>query len=74
MQTVEVNGAVEIRGVPCNPGDLVCADEAGVAILPQSKLAAVLEVCLRIDAADTKRKADIDAGVPISELVTKQYK
>jgi 4-hydroxy-4-methyl-2-oxoglutarate aldolase len=74
MQTVEVNGTVEIRGVPCKPGDLVCADEAGVAILPQSKLAAVLEVCLRIDAADTKRKADIDAGVSISDLVTKKYK
>jgi hypothetical protein len=52
----------------------VCADEAGVAILPQSKLAAVLEVCLRIDAADTKRKVDIEAGVSISELVTKKYK
>jgi len=71
---VELDGTVEIRGVPCKPGDLVCADEAGVAILPQGKLAAVLEVCLRIDAADTRRKADIDAGVPIADLVTKQYK
>ncbi len=74
MQTVEVNGTVEIRGVPCKPGDLICADEAGVAIIPADKIAAVLEVALKIDGADTKRKADIDKGVSVSDLITKKYK
>ena len=31
MQTVEVNGTVEICGVTVRAGDLVCADEAGIA-------------------------------------------
>src|SRR6185295_11706060 len=74
MQTVEVNGTVEIRGVPVKPGDLVCADEAGVAIIPHDKIAAVLEVAQKIDGADSKRKIDIDKGVAINDLITKQYK
>ena len=74
MQTVEVNGTVEIRGVPCKPGDLICADEAGIAIIPQDKIAAVLELSQKIDAGDTKRKADIDKGVNISDLWAKKYK
>jgi len=74
MQTVEVNGIVQICGIPVRPGDLVCADEAGVAFVPQDKAAAVLELCRRIDDADTRRKADIDRGVSVSELVQKKYK
>ncbi|HEY9447888.1 MAG TPA: RraA family protein [Burkholderiales bacterium] len=74
MQTVEVNGIVQICGIPVQPGDLVCADEAGVAFVPREKAAAVLELCRKIDEADTRRKADIDRGVSVSALVQKKYK
>ncbi len=74
MQTVEVNGIVQICGIPVRAGDLVCADEAGIAFVPREKAASVLEVCRRIDEADTRRKADIDRGVSVAELVTKKYK
>lgn len=74
MQTVEVNGIVQIRGVPVRPGDLVCADEAGVAFVPRERAAEVLAVCRKIDEADTRRKADIDRGLSIAELVTRKYK
>lgn len=74
MQTVEVNGVVEICGVQVRPGDLVCADEAGVAFVPRDRAAEVLEVARKIDGADTKRKADIDAGVSVADLVQKKYK
>ena len=74
MQTVEVNGIVEICGVQVSPGDLVCADEAGVAFVPRREAAAVLEISRRIDRADTRRKADIDGGVSVSDLVRTQYK
>lgn len=74
MQTVEVNGTVQIRGVAVRPGDIVCADEAGVAFVPFDKAAAVLDAARAIDAGDTRRKADIDAGVAVSQLVTKRYK
>lgn len=74
MQTVEVNGIVQICGIPVKAGDLVCADEAGVAFVPREKAAGVLEVCRKIDDADTRRKADIDRGVSVAELVQKKYK
>jgi 4-hydroxy-4-methyl-2-oxoglutarate aldolase len=74
MQTVEVNGTVQICGVQVSPGDLVCADEAGVAIVPREQAAAVLEVARKIDAGDTKRKQDIDSGAAVSDLMTKKYK
>jgi len=50
------------------------ADEAGVAFVPREKAAAVLELCRKIDEADTRRKADIDRGVSVSALVQKKYK
>jgi regulator of RNase E activity RraA len=74
MQTVEVNGTVEICGVQVSPGDLVCADEAGVCFVPRNQAAAVLEVARKIDAADTRRKADIEQGVPVAELMQRRYK
>jgi len=74
MQTVEVNGIVQICGIQVSPGDLVCADEAGVAFVPRAQAAAVLEICRKIDGADTKRKADIESGVKVADLVTKKYK
>ena len=74
MQTVEVNGTVQIAGIAVRPGDLVCADEAGIAFVPYAQAAAVLEASRKIDGADTKRKADIDSGVPLVEILQKKYK
>jgi regulator of RNase E activity RraA len=74
MQTIEVNGTVQICGVQVNPGDLVCADEAGVCFIPREQAAAVLEVARKIDGGDTRRKADIDAGVSVADLMTRKYK
>lgn len=74
MQTVEVNGVVHISGIAVRPGDLVCADEAGTAFVPHARAAELLEVCKKIDGADTRRKADIDAGVPLPELLKRKYK
>jgi len=74
MQTVEVNGAVQICGVQVRPGDLVCADEAGVAFVPRERAAEVLEAARKIDAGDNKRKKDIDSGASVAELATRKYK
>ena len=74
MQTVEVNGTVQICGVQVRPGDIVCADEAGVAFVPRERAAEVLEAARKIDAGDSKRKKDIDAGASVSDLITKKYK
>jgi 4-hydroxy-4-methyl-2-oxoglutarate aldolase len=74
MQTVEVNGIVQILGVQVSPGDLVCADEAGVCFVPLAQAAALLEVARKIDAGDTQRKHDIGAGASVSDLMQKKYK
>lgn len=55
-------------------GDLVLADDAGVVFVPRMHAAAILEEARKIDAGDTKRKQDIDAGVDIGALMTKKYK
>ena len=74
MQTVEVNGTVQICGVQVRPGDLVCADEAGVAFVPRERAAEVLEAARKIDAGDTRRKKDIESGASVAELATRKYK
>ncbi|HUP94203.1 MAG TPA: RraA family protein [Burkholderiales bacterium] len=74
MQTVEINGTVQVCGVQVKPGDLVCADEAGVAFVPREQAVALLEAARKIDAGDTKRKKDIDQGAPVSDLMQKKYK
>ena len=74
METVEVNGVVDICGVQVRHGDLVCADEAGVAFVPRERAAELLVIARQIDAGDTKSKADIDRGTSVAELVTKKYK
>jgi len=74
MQTVEINGKVQVCGIQVSPGDLVCADEAGVCFVPREQASAVLEAARKIDAADTRRKTDIDQGVPVSELMNRKYK
>jgi len=74
MQTVEINGTVQVAGIQVHPGDLVCADEAGIAFVPRSRAAEILEAARKIDAGDTRRKADIDRGASVAELMTRQYK
>ena len=73
-QTVEVNGTVQIAGIAVRPGDIVCADEAGVCFVPYARAAEVLAASRKIDGADTRRKADIESGVPLVEILQRKYK
>ena len=72
LETVEINGIVQIAGVQCQAGDLVCADHAGICIIPRAMIAQVLEMSEKNDKGDAMRQADIDKGVPLSDL--KVYK
>lgn len=74
LETVEINGPVSICGVQVHPGDLVCADDAGVCFVPRAHAEAVLEQARLIDAGDARRKDDISAGVDVATLVTRRYK
>jgi regulator of RNase E activity RraA len=74
LQTVEINGTVRIAGIQVQPGDLVCADDAGVCFVPRAEAAKVLEIARKIDAGDTKRKGDIAGGIAVSDLMQRTYK
>lgn len=74
LETVAINVRVRICNVSVDAGDLVLADDAGVVFVPRAHAAAILEEARKIDAGDTKRKADIESGVDIGSLMTKKYK
>jgi 4-hydroxy-4-methyl-2-oxoglutarate aldolase len=73
LETVEINGPLQIGGVRVAPGDLVVADDTGVCFIPRDM---VLEV---LDAAEQKAKAEaircraIDEGVPVPDIARATY-
>jgi 4-hydroxy-4-methyl-2-oxoglutarate aldolase len=74
LETVEVNGAVQIAGIQVNPGDLVCADDAGICFIPHARISEVLELCVKFDKGDSDREADIAAGASVADLIKKKYR
>jgi 4-hydroxy-4-methyl-2-oxoglutarate aldolase len=73
LETVEINGPIEIGGVRVAPGDLVVADDTGVCFIPRDL---VLEV---LDAAEQKAKAEairckaIENGIPVPDISRATY-
>jgi regulator of RNase E activity RraA len=68
IETVEINGVVQICGVRVNAGDIVLADDTGVCFIPRDRAAEILELARkRSQAEDAKCKA-IDGGVSVADL------
>ena len=70
IETVEINGDVQIAGVRVSPGDLVIADETGVCFVPIARAAEVLERALAKAAFEERKCAAIDAGIDVADLPT----
>lgn len=68
IETVEINGTVEIFGVRVVPGDIVVADETGVCFIPRARAAEVIEIALKKHKAEGVRLDALRAGVPLGEL------
>jgi regulator of RNase E activity RraA len=68
IQTVEINGDIEIGGVRVSSGDLVLADDTGVCFVPASRAVEVLALARVKSAAEEAKCAAIDAGVPVPDL------
>lgn len=68
VETVEINGDVQIGGVRVSPGDIVVADDTGVCFIPIARAAEVLALALKKSAAEEAKCAAIDAGVPVADL------
>jgi 4-hydroxy-4-methyl-2-oxoglutarate aldolase len=69
IQTVGVNVAVNICGVIVHPGDLVLADEVGVAFVPFARAAEVLEVAQAIMLAEHKRLKLVEEGIELKDYL-----
>ena len=68
IETVEINGDIQIAGVRVSPGDIVVADETGVCFIPIARAAEVLERALRKSAFEHEKCDAIDAGIAVADL------
>ena len=64
---------VKLAGVPVFPGDLVLADSGGMVVVPAAHAEAVVTAAESIAAAEASMAAAIDAGKPVSEVMSKTY-
>lgn len=64
---------IEISGVRVESGDIVVADGSGVVIVPQARAKEVAEVARRIVSKESLMAAELDRGVPISEVMGASY-
>lgn len=69
IETVEINGVVQIGGVGVASGDLVLADETGICFVSRERVEEVLEIARRKVLSETKRLAAIEQGIPLPELL-----
>jgi regulator of RNase E activity RraA len=68
LETVEINGAVQIGEVRVAAGDLVVADDTGVCFVPRDMVLEVLEAAEHKAKAEIIRCKAIDDGVPVPDI------
>lgn len=62
MDAVEINGVVSVGGVRVEPGDLIIADGAGIAVVPHHMAERVLKEAQAIVAKEAQAVQDIQRG------------
>ncbi len=73
IETVEINGSVEIGDVRVEPGDLVVADDSGVCFIPHDYILEVLELVERKAKAEDIRCKAIVGGAAVPEISPATY-
>jgi 4-hydroxy-4-methyl-2-oxoglutarate aldolase len=68
IETIEINGEIEVAGIRVAPGDIVLADDTGVCFIPRARAAEVLEMARQKSAAEEAKCKAIDAGVPVADF------
>ncbi len=71
LETVEINGEIQMGDVRVNAGDLVVADDTGVVFIPRASIMAVLELCEKKKKAEDDRSGAITGNVPITDFYGK---
>jgi regulator of RNase E activity RraA len=67
------NIPVNIGTVTVHPGDWVIADGSGVVFIAQENLNAVVEQAETLFAREAALVADIEAGTPVSQVMSRTY-
>jgi regulator of RNase E activity RraA len=73
IETVEINGDVQLGEVRVSPGDLVVADDAGVCFIPRDYILEVLEAAEKKSLAEEARCKAIDGGIPVPDISRASY-
>jgi regulator of RNase E activity RraA len=73
LETVEINGAIQIGEVRVAAGDLVVADDTGVCFIPRDKVLEVLEAAEKKANAENIRCKAIDDGIPVPDISRATY-
>lgn len=69
LEVAELNGPVDLHGVPVRPGDVVVADRDGVAVIPIDAVEQVVEFCERGHRDEEKLIALIDTADGLEDLL-----
>jgi 4-hydroxy-4-methyl-2-oxoglutarate aldolase len=73
VETIEINGIVACAGVQVHPGDLVVADDSGVAIVPRELVDDVWRICERQAAiASEMRRGSKNATAAAQKKFTRE--
>jgi 4-hydroxy-4-methyl-2-oxoglutarate aldolase len=73
LETVEINGTVEIGEVRVEPGDLVVADDSGICFIPRDYILEVLEVVEKKAKAEEIRCKAIVGGAAVPDISRSTY-
>ena len=73
IETVEINGEIQIGDVRVMPGDLVVADDTGVCFIPRDFVLEVLELAERKAKAEDARCKAIDGGMAVPDISRATY-
>ena len=73
LETVEINGPIQIGEIRVSPGDLVVADDTGVCFIPRDLVLEVLEAAEQKAKAEVLRCKAIDDGIPVPDISRSTY-
>ncbi len=68
MEATEINGPVRLHDIIVHPGDLICADDSGICVVPSELIIKVIEEAEQVGSAEDKMRELITSKAPISEL------
>ena len=73
IETVEINGDVQLGEVRLSAGDLVVADDTGICFIPRDRILEVLEAAEKKSHAEEQRCKAIDGGIPVPDIARASY-